>query len=33
MALATTTISQTTTIKLTPWQQCHNLAEPRFKLI
>jgi len=29
MALATATIPQTTTIKLTPWQQWHNFAEPR----
>jgi cytochrome P450 family 110 len=29
MALATATIQQTTTIKLTPWQQWHNFAEPR----
>jgi cytochrome P450 len=29
MALATSIIPQTTTIKLTPWQQWHNFAEPR----
>jgi len=29
MALATAIAPQTTTIKLTPWQQWHNFAEPR----
>lgn len=29
MALATAILPQTTTIKLTPWQQWHNFAEPR----
>jgi cytochrome P450 family 110 len=29
MALATAISPQTTTIKLTPWQQWHNFAEPR----
>ena len=29
MALATATLPQTTTIKLTLWQQWHNFAEPR----
>ena len=29
MALATSLLPQTTTIRLTPWQQWHNFAEPR----
>ena len=29
MAIATTALPQTITIKLTPWQQWHNFAEPR----
>jgi len=29
MALATAIVPQNTTIKLTPWQQWHNFAEPR----